>query len=441
MSKYNDRSRALTVVVALSAAASASCAADHPGREADSTVHVSLVDKDTVDTFLNRLATADGQLVVTRAAVAGARESVELEGDHGASLHLVEGPLPPSALPGERARVGGLAVVAIPSGDDPHAWLGSHRYFTEQVAEHETSAPRAPRATPEDGVSGRRARLTAADGAPPAIAIDATFLQDRLKELSGAVPVSVGGRTVTIRERSSSEGRRLTRAWLRQQYEALGFTVKEHPYTSGWSQGVNVTADKAGADRSRVLILSAHYDSVGNAGADDDGSGVVSGLAIARALKDANLQIGLRVVAFDQEESGMLGSKAYARSLYQSGALRQVVGVLNLEMTAYDADGDGRYHVIDCDENTSSELTAIVEAAAAHRDLRLTREGACTNRSDHASFWRYGAPAVAISENFFGGDGNPCYHERCDTVSRLNWDYMRRLTQAAGAAAAEILTR
>lgn len=436
MSRCNDRSRALTALVASLAAASASCAADLPGREADSGVHVALVDKDTVDTFLNRLATPDGQLVVTRAAVAGARQSVELAEEHGASLHLVEGPLPSAPLPGERARVGGFAVVAIPSGDDPHEWLGSHRYFTVPVAEHETAAPRAAQ---DDGVNEQRARLTAGDLAPAAITIDAKFLEARLKELSGAVPVNVDGRTVTLRERSSSEGRRLARAWLRQQYEALGFTVKEHPYTSGWSRGVNLTADKAGADRSRVLILSAHYDSVGNAGADDDGSGVVSGLAIARALKDAKLRIGLRVVAFDQEESGLVGSKAYARALNQSGELRQVVGVLNLEMTAYDSDGDGHYHVIDCNENTSSELTAIVEAAGRSGDLRLTREDACTNRSDHAAFWTYGTPAVAISENFFGGDGNPCYHERCDTVARLNWDYMRRVTQAAGVAAAQIL--
>ncbi|KYF83524.1 Zn-dependent exopeptidase M28, partial [Sorangium cellulosum] len=296
-----------------------------------------------------------------------------------------------------------------------------------------SSAPRGQRAgAPPD----KRATL---DGEAPDIAIDAGFLEARLGELSGATPVTVGGRTVVIRERGSESGRSLARAWLRQQYDALGFAVREHTYRSGWSQGVNVIAERPGADPSRVLIISAHYDSVSNAGADDDGSGIVSSLAIARALKDAPLRVGLRFVAFDQEETGLLGSKAYAQQLERDGQLAQVVGVLDIEMTGYDSNDDGRYHAIHCNENTSADLAASVESAAARADLGLVRAEACTNRSDHAAFWRYGVPSVAVAQDFFGDDGNPCYHERCDRVDRLNWDYMRRLTQAVGVAAAGIV--
>ncbi|WP_129573956.1 MULTISPECIES: M28 family metallopeptidase [Sorangium] len=436
MATRRNRSWATAAGCAVLGLVSASCAAGDPSAPAAEQFHVSLVGKDTVTTFLNRLATTDGQVVVTRATVDGARQSVALGEEPGASLHLVEGPLPAAPLPGERARVGGIAVVAVPAGLEPHDWLGSHRYHAEPIAETEVvlSGARGRQGAPAP--AGRRAAF---EGDAADVRIDAEFLQARLKELSGAVPVTLGGRTVTLRERGSENGRSLARAWLRQQYEALGFTVQEHPYRSGWSQGVNVTADKPGADPSRVLILSAHYDSVSNAGADDDGSGVVSSLAIARALKDARLSIGLRVVAFDQEETGLLGSKAYASMLDRNGQLDQVVGVLDLEMTGYDSNDDGRYHVIHCNENTSSELAALVESAAARGELRLTRVDACTNRSDHAAFWRYGTPSVAVSQNFFGDDGNPCYHARCDTVDRLNWDYMRRLTQAVALAAADLL--
>ncbi|KYF77190.1 Zn-dependent exopeptidase M28 [Sorangium cellulosum] len=417
---------------------SASCADGDPTAPAAQEIHVSLVGKDTVTTFLNRLATPQGQVVVTRAAVDGARESIALKEEHDASLHLVEGPLPDAALPGERARLGGFAVVAVPTGREPHDWLGSEHPYAEPIAEHETVVSSAPREKRAAGPEGQR---TAFVGETPDITIDAAFLEARLKELSGATPVNLGGRSVVIRERGSENGRALTRTWLRQQYQALGFNVQEHTYRSGWSQGVNVTADRAGADPSRLLILSAHYDSVSNAGADDDASGIVSSLAIARALKDTPLNIGLRLVAFDQEEDGLLGSNAYARMLDRSGELARVVGVLDLEMTAYDSNNDGRYHIIHCDENTSADLGASVEAAATRARLDLVRVEACTNRSDHAAFWRYGAPAVAVSQDFFGGDGNPCYHARCDTVDRLNWDYMRRLTQAVGLAAASLLTR
>ncbi|WP_438027828.1 M28 family peptidase [Sorangium sp. So ce233] len=439
MAIRRNRSWATAAGTAMFALLSASCADGDPAAPATQEIHVSLVGKDTVTTFLNRLATPQGQVVVTRAAVDDARQSVALKEEHDTSLHLVEGPLPDAPLPGERARVGGFAVVAVPTGRETHDWLGSHLHHAEPIAEHETVVSSAPRR--QRAAAGREGQRTAFEGETPDITIDAAFLEARLKELSGATPVNLGGRSVVIRERGSENGRSLARTWLRQQYQALGFNVQEHTYRSGWSQGVNVTADRAGADPSRVLILSAHYDSVNNAGADDDASGIVSSLAIARALKDTPLNIGLRIVAFDQEENGLLGSNAYARMLDGNGELARVVGVLDLEMTAYDSNNDGRYHIIHCDENTSADLGASVEAAATRARLGLVRVEACTNRSDHAAFWRYGAPAVAVSQDFFGGDGNPCYHARCDTVDRLNWDYMRRLTQAVGLAAASILTR
>ncbi|MGK3965914.1 M28 family metallopeptidase [Sorangium sp. So ce118] len=436
MAIRRNRSWATAAGCAFLALFSASCAAGDPTATAAQEVHVSLVDKDTVTTFLNRLATPDGQVVATRAAVDGARQSVALAEERDAPLHLVEGPLPDAPLPGERARVGGFAVVAVPAGRDMDDWLGSRRYHAEPIAEREVAVSSAPRGQRAGAPPDKRATL---DGEVPDIAIDAGFLEARLGELSGARPVTVGGRTVVIRERGSESGRSLARAWLRQQYDALGFAVREHTYRSGWSQGVNVIAERPGADPSRFLIIAAHYDSVSNAGADDDGSGVVSSLAIARALKDAPLRVGLRFVAFDQEETGLLGSKAYAQLLERDGQLEQVVGVLDLEMTGYDSNGDGRYHAIHCNENTSADLAASVESAAARAALGLVRAEACTNRSDHAAFWRYGVPSVAVAQDFFGDDGNPCYHERCDKVDLLNWDYMRRLTQAVGVAAAGIV--
>ncbi|AUX20835.1 hypothetical protein SOCEGT47_013110 [Sorangium cellulosum] len=427
------RSIAVVAGCAVLALGSASCATGEQDAPETGQLHVSLVRKDTVAAFLNRLATPDGQLVATRAPVEHAWQSATLKEERGASLHLVEGPLPDAALPGERARVGGFAVVAIPTGHDAHDWLGSHRYYAEPIAEREVAAPRAALGQGALALSEGGTEEELAD-----ITIDQRYLEARLKELSGATPVTVNGRTATLRERGSASGRSLARAWMRQHYEGMGFTVEEHPYNSGFRQGVNLTAEKAGADPSRVLIISAHYDTVSNAGADDDGSGVVSSLAIARALKDAKLRVGLRVVAFDQEEAGLVGSSAYARALDRTGELEQIVGVLDLEMTAYDSNDDGKYHVIHCDENTSADLAALVESAAARAELRLTRVDACTNRSDHAPFWRYGVPAVAISQNFFGDDSNPCYHRSCDKVDRLNWDYMRRLTEAAARAAAKL---
>ena len=50
-------------------------------------------------------------------------------------------------------------------------------------------------------------------------------------------------------------------------------------------------------------------------GANDDGSGTISLLAIARRIKELGLKFhaNVELVAFAGEEQGLLGSKAYAR--------------------------------------------------------------------------------------------------------------------------------
>ena len=52
-----------------------------------------------------------------------------------------------------------------------------------------------------------------------------------------------------------------------------------------------------------------------------------------------------------------------------------------------------------------------------------------------------GKPAIVVSENFFGGDGNPCYHQSCDKVDKVNFDYMTRLTTALARAVAELVVK
>ena len=116
------------------------------------------------------------------------------------------------------------------------------------------------------------------------------------------------------------------------------------------------------------------------------------------------------------------------------------VTVINLEMTGYDSDDNGDFHAIDCNENSSSDLTQLLLTTIGAMGLPLTKTNACTNRSDHAVFWDYDRPAIVLSQNFFGGDGNPCYHRACDTVTKVNFSYMANLTKAAANAVYQLAT-
>ena len=261
------------------------------------------------------------------------------------------------------------------------------------------------------------------------------FVVTRLRAFSGADPVVINGASTRIAERGSKAGKDAARAFLAQEYRALGFTVS----TQSYARGINFIAEKAGSDPSHVVIVSAHLDSVRNAGADDDGSGTIGALAVATGLKDQRFSSTLRILGFDNEEDGLVGSTNYVKSL--SAAERgRIVGLVNLEMISYNSRKDGAYHVIDCDRPNSVPLTDAFLRAVGSAQLPLRRSATCTDRSDHAAFWKAGIPAIVISQNFFGGDANPCYHKACDQVSpALNFDYMANLVLAARGTVSDLL--
>ncbi len=413
-----------SLVVCASAGASASQA-----KTAPRSVYVSLTEKGSAPRFLNRQANAKHQLLVTEAPVSGALASRLVTALPNQRLVLVELQAGQS-VPGELARFDDFAVVSLPDGQDVHDVTLDHRIYSEDVAQVEHLVPALP--------PMRLALREAEDGRQPStISLDRAFLEQKLKEFSGAVPTTVGGRVFTIIERRSAANSDQARAWLKEQYDALGFSTSEHVYSTS---GKNFIAQKVGNDATRFVLLTSHMDSVGNAGADDNGAGTIADLAIAQALANSALKYTLRVVAFDQEETGLIGSAAYARFLDTNGTLQNLVGVVNIEMLGYDADNDGAIHVIDCNENTSADLTRVFDTVIT-RDtaLNVKKVAACTNRSDHASFWRYDRPAIVISQNFFGGDSNPCYHQACDRVDKINFDYMTRVSTAVARGVAEML--
>ncbi len=262
--------------------------------------------------------------------------------------------------------------------------------------------------------------------------VNMEFFQEKLAVLTGEVVVP--GTALKITERKSTAGLDLTRQFLKAEYEKIGFTTSLHPFGSG----VNFVAEKKGTTNpEKVLIISSHIDSVGNKGANDDGTGTIGLLAVAQILAQNNYPITLRVLGFDREEVGLKGSDAYVAALTNKA---DIIGDIHFEMMGYNSRKDGAFHVIDCNSGifggnrpveNSQFLSQSMKESITELNLNLTVAKACTDRSDHASFWRNKIPAIVISENFFGGDGDPCYHAKCDVMDdRLDYPYMGKILEA-----------
>ncbi len=253
--------------------------------------------------------------------------------------------------------------------------------------------------------------------------VDMNFFKEKLTQF-----------TMNIAERKSQKNLDLARQVLRAEYEKLGFKVSMQPFGSG----TNFIAEKQGNKTpQKVLILSSHIDSVGNHGTNDNGTGSVGLLAVAKVMAAKNYASTIRILGFDREEVGLVGSDAYVATISDRD---NVIGNINFEMMGVNSRRDGAFHVIDCSKANSLFLTQSILDSIQSLSLPLHVVKTCTDRSDHASFWRKKIPAVVISENFFGGDADPCYHARCDVMDeRLNYEYMGNILESVLDASEKLI--
>lgn len=189
---------------------------------------------------------------------------------------------------------------------------------------------------------------------------------------------------------------------------------------SAW---LNVIATKPGnVDPGQQVIICGHMDNTSEQpqvrapGADDNGSGTVGVIEAARIFRDFNFEKTIKFCLWSGEEQGLLGSEAYASDA--AGRGDTIVGVFNYDMIAWDGNGDGSIELHCGTMPSSQDLGHIFEEVVTDYQLPLDPEFLTwnsTDRSDHASFWDYGFPAILGIEDF-SSDFNPYYHTTSDDM-------------------------
>ena len=269
-----------------------------------------------------------------------------------------------------------------------------------------------------------------------AVGIDESSIRTHLSHLTGASPAPLEGGALTIAERGSVHGRRMAAEYMEESFEEMGMPARVIEFNWGEVRGFNVEAILRGSGGEKHLWVTAHLDSVHNAGANDDASGLVSILLTARALKRLEPEHTVHFVAYDLEEVGLVGSSRYVgsavRSIREQGGDRAIIGNLNSDMIGYEPD------TFDAVVGTCGMAGTIDDAllrASKMLDSPIELREICLRRSDHQHFWDAGLPAVVLTDGAVY-DGYPCYHERCDTLDKLNLSYLRSMIRLTAAAAA-----
>ena len=252
-----------------------------------------------------------------------------------------------------------------------------------------------------------------------------------IREFSGEDPTVVNGSTVTILNRHSSNND-VAADYIKQKLSALNnVTVNDIVYSTN---GRNIVATQLGkTNPNDIYIICAHYDTVANYCADDNASGTAAILEIARILSTQCLDNTIIYAFWDEEEQGLLGATNYATTAKANND--NILGVYNIDMMAYDGDGDNDFD-IDVRNIANSialkdDLLTTLSSSGLNLNVNVVDPG--TPLSDHKPFWDEGYSAMLVGESWFNNDETPNYHTANDKVADLDMDYFTDLAKLAMA--------
>jgi bacterial leucyl aminopeptidase len=193
--------------------------------------------------------------------------------------------------------------------------------------------------------------------------------------------------------------------WLLNQWQLLAgagtrsLRVRQIAH-SGWPQKSVVFEFTGSTNAAEIIVLGAHLDSTGSGpfetvrapGADDDASGVASLTEVIRVLVANNFRPKrtVRFFAYAAEEAGLLGSQQIVAAT--AGERSQVVGVLQLDMTAYQGDATDLWLYTDFTNAPQNQFLANL-AATYLPTLTVGYDRCGYGCSDHASWHNAGFAA------------------------------------------------
>ena len=219
--------------------------------------------------------------------------------------------------------------------------------------------------------------------------------------------------------------------------------------------GQNVIAYIEGSDKKQdALVISAHLDHLGidgediYYGADDNGSGTVAVMEIAKAFKKAKEE-GMKPLRsiiflhFTGEEKGLYGSKYYTNNPLWD--LNKTIANLNIDMI-------GR---VDEEHKNNPNYLYLIGSDKINKNLKLISEQINEKnfnlkldyrfddpndpnryyyRSDHYNFAKNEIPVI-----FYFNGTHEDYHQPTDTPDKINYDLLTKRAQFIFATAWELV--
>ena len=237
--------------------------------------------------------------------------------------------------------------------------------------------------------------------------------------------------------------------YIANSFRGSGAKLSEQLYEAHGNQYRNIVAEY-GPESQEIILVGAHYDTMGEQpGADDNASGVAGLLELGQLLAHKELKSRVVLVAFTLEEppyfrTDKMGSSVFAKSLSDSNT--KVKLMISLEMIGYFSDEKGSQNypapLLRLFYPSTGNFIALVDQLFSIEAQRMKKSMTQSIKlpvysinapsfipgvdfSDHMNFWQQGYPAIMVTDTAFYR--NHTYHTKEDTAERLNYEKMAQV--------------
>jgi Zn-dependent M28 family amino/carboxypeptidase len=230
--------------------------------------------------------------------------------------------------------------------------------------------------------------------------------------------------------KTGTKGAEMARQYIKERFESIG--LKNYPAMKGYEQsftfgksdkllnGKNLVGYIKGKTDG-VIVISAHYDHIGVIkgevynGADDNASGVAALLYFAEYYAKHKPNHTLIFAAFDAEEMGLQGAKAFVAS--PPVALSKIALNINMDMISHNDKGElyvcGTFKYPQLRPFITTSVPDI-KVLAGHDDPAMGKDD-WTNQSDQGAFNARNIPFL-----YFGVEDHKDYHRATDEYRNIN---------------------
>ncbi len=241
-----------------------------------------------------------------------------------------------------------------------------------------------------------------------------------------------------------------TADYIKEVFNQYSDSVYIQEYNIGKNVYKNVICS-FGTEHEKRIIVGAHYDVCGNQeGADDNASGVVGLLELARMLQGQKLNQRIDLVAYTLEEppffrTEYMGSYIHAKSLAENNV--EVAGMIALEMIGYfkNEKKTQSYPLGFLSlfyGNKGNYITLVKKTGAGKFTRKFCKSFKSTKTiktkkftgppslpgidfSDHMNYWNFGFKALMITDTAFYRNQN--YHQTSDKMETLDLQRMAKV--------------